>query len=213
MIVDHNKDIGYRSYQHNPIIKIASFSDLPPLIQFNTNGYLKRILGKMSDSLHFTQGQEIDLKAIFQKDSVVYTSNAIKPKYILKFVLVDNSIGIKSYNLSLELDEHGQLLFINWPKDRANDKSKIIPRDSIKEFVLNYAKSKRFNTSNYEVYFNYYKNIDKLCWQFKFPNTVLNMNTYRKRKKTYNIVVVPWNELKIIQEFKNTKVSYPHAIK
>lgn len=213
MIVNQETDNSYRSYRHNPLIKIESLSDLPTLIQFNTKGHLKKILGEMSDSLHFSQAQAIDLKAIFQKDSAAFIGNAVIPKYIIKFVLTDRSIGIKSYNLSIELDEYGQLLHINWPKEKWDNKSKFIARDTIKQFVLNYAKSKRFDTSKCKVYFGYYRQFDKLCWKFHFPDSTIPLNTYYKREKTYNIILISWDELKILQESQFSKATYPHAIK
>ncbi|MDQ2179672.1 hypothetical protein [Marinifilum sp. D714] len=212
MIINQERDMSYRSYRHSPIHKIESFSSLPNNIQFNTNGYLERFFGKMRDSLHYIQGQEVDLKTIFQKDSATFIGNAIKPKYILKFILADNSIGIKSYNLSLELDEYGQLLNINWPKEKWN-KSNVIPRDTVKQFVLNYALSRRLDISNYKVYFNYYSRLDKLCWQFVFPDTVVSESNYYKREEKFKTIVIAWDELKIIQESQYTKVAYPRDIR
>lgn len=181
MIVDHGKD-AYTSFGRFST-KIDSFSQLSSLIQCNTNGYLKKILGDMSDSLQFSNGQIVDLKSYFNKDSITHNSFRIIPKYDLTFKLSDKSLGIKRYNLEIELDQYGQLLRINWPKEKSKDKSKIINSDTIRQFVIEYAKSRRYDTSEYEVYFRYNPKFDKLCWLFLFPDDVVAISTYSKQKK------------------------------
>jgi hypothetical protein len=102
MIVDEpfNGNTYYSGFSK----QIDGLSDLPTVIQFNVNGYLRRILGTMSDSVTFSHGQIVDLENKFKEDSVTYGYGWIVPKYDLNFVLRDNSIGIRSYYLQIRLD-------------------------------------------------------------------------------------------------------------
>jgi len=193
MIITDESGAAYTSYD-GPTKKISSFSELPSVIQLNINGYLQRILGSMSDSIQFTHGQEVDLKALFKKDSITFNYFWVRPKYDLNFKLSDSSIGIKRYNLKLRLDEYGQLLHVNWPRKRYNDKSKFLPREKIKLFALEQAKLRGFNTSSYSVYAQYNRTLDKLLWLFKFPNHPI--------LESSNILEIDWNTLKIFREYR-----------
>jgi hypothetical protein len=193
MIIDFEYR-GYSSYGNNNLIKIDSLSELPSVIQFNTSGHLKRLLGSMRDSLQFSHGQENDLKGIFKKDSITFYGDLIKAKYILNYKLVDNTIGIKNYCLSLDLDEYGQLLAVNWPRKRYNDKSKFLPREKIKLFALEQAKLRGFDTSAYIVYAQYNRTLGKLLWLFKFPNHPI--------LESSNILEIDWKALEVVREYR-----------
>lgn len=215
MIVNQEENKSFRSYRYDKIIKIDSLSELPSIIQLNTNGYLKRLLGSMSDSIQFSHGQETDLKALFKKDSITFEGNIVKPKYILHYTLSDNSIGIKRYNLSLELNEYGQLLKINWPKKKYNNKSSFISRDEIKQFAITQAKLRRIDTSFYKVSLIHETSTDRLCWQFIFPDSGPIKTRYNKSVKMVytRVLMIDWCKLKIIgdfrSEFKN-HIKYAH---
>jgi len=193
MIITDESGAAYTSYD-GPTKKISSFSELPSVIQLNTNGYLKGILGSMSDSIQFTHGQVVDLKALFKKDSITFHYFWVRPKYDLSFKLSDSSIGIKRYNLKLRLDEYGQLLHVNWPRKRYNDKSKFLPREKIKLFALEQAKLRGFNTSSYSVYAQYNRTLDKLLWLFKFPNHPI--------LESSNILEIDWKALEVVREYR-----------
>ena len=207
MIITDESGAAYTSYD-GPTKKISSFSELPFVIQLNINGYLKRILGSMSDSIQFTHGQEVDLKALFKKDSITFNYFWVRPKYDLNFKLSDSSIGIKRYNLKLRLDEYGQLLDVNWPRQKYNDKSKFLSREKIKQFALKHAKMKRYDTSTYLIFFGYDSALDKLCWKFMFLDSGRIRTRYNDPvKEVYNVVFIDWNELRIIREFQSENYS------
>lgn len=193
MIINDGSEAAYPCY-YGPSTKISSFSELPKVIQLNINGYLKIMLGSMSDSIQFTHGQEVDLTALFKKDSITFNFFWVRPKYDLSFKLSDNSIGIKRYNLRLELDEYGQLLDVNWPRRDYNDKSKFLPREKIRLFALEQAELRGFDTSSYRVYAQYNPTFDKLLWLFKFPNHPM--------LQTSNILEIDWNILEVFREYR-----------
>ena len=121
---------------------LNSLTELPSVIQFNIRGYLKRILGSMSDSVIFSNGQIVDLERRFKNDSATFGYSWIIPKYDLNFLLRDNSIGIKRYSLTIRLDKYGQILYSNWPKERYNNKSSFESRKKIMRFALKQAELK-----------------------------------------------------------------------
>lgn len=193
MIVDQ-PDNGTRVYgefsEH-----IDSLSELPKTIRLNINGYIDLILGNMSDSLTFSHGQIVDLESKFNEDSTVYRYEWIVPKYDLSFVLRDESIGINSYYLKIELDRYGQVVSCNWPRKKYSDKNQFLSRYDIETYTLLQAKEKGFITDEYVVDLKYRKQLDKLCWIFKFPKSM------EKDNREYNVIEISWNELKIIDEY------------
>jgi len=176
--------------------QIDCLSDLPTVIQFNINGYLRRILGTMSDSVTFSHGQTVDLENKFKEDSVTYGYGWIVPKYDLNFVLRDNSIGIRSYYLQIRLDNYGQILYSNWPKESHSDKNRFNIRADVEEFALKQAEIKGFDTIDYKVDFKYNEKFDKLCWVFKFPLKI------EKNRQEYDSFEIPWNNFEIIDEYR-----------
>ena len=193
MIVD--KPFSGSTYYEGFSKHLDSISELPPMIKYNLEGYLNRILGSMKDSLRFSHGQIVDLKRYFAKDSSTFSCRWIVPKYDLIFLLKDNSIGIKSYYLKIRLDEYGQILNSNWPKERYSEKSRFKQRSEIEYFALRQAKSKKYNTDGYLVDLIYNAKLDKLCWVFQFP-TLIETN-----KKQYNAFEIPWDMIEIVDEY------------
>ncbi len=194
MIIDKpfNGNISYGRFSK----QIDFLSDLPTVIQFNLNGYIRRILGTMSDSVTFSHGQIIDLENKFKKDSVTYGYGWIVPKYDLNFVLKDNSIGIRSYYLQIRIDSYGQILFSNWPKESHSDKNRFKSREDIEKFALKQAEIKGFDTIDYKVDFKYNEKFEKLCWVFKFPSKI------EKNRQKYDSFEIPWDYIEIIDEYK-----------
>ena len=197
MVIDEpfngNTMYGGHSYHLN------SISELPSNIQFNANGFLKRILGSMIDSLTFSQGQVVDLGSKFSEDSVTYNYNWIVPKFDLNFILKDESIGIKKYYIQLRLDEYGQILYSNWPKKHFSDKSRLKSRSDIEEFALKQAELRGYNVTEYEVDFKYNEKSEKLCWIFMFPAS------NDSNRKKINVLEIPWDFIKIIDEYIITR--------
>jgi len=196
MIVDnHSKAIVvYRGFPE----RIASFSELPPVIRFNIKGYLKRNLGSLSDSVMFSHGQILDLKAYFRKDAITYKYYKIIPKYDLYFKLIDSSIGIKSYNLKLDLDEHGQILYSNWPQKGYDDKTEFKTNEVIIKAALKAAELKFYCKNEYLIDFKYNRNLDKLCWLFMFEDI-----RYRDPdRKKYHVIEVDWKSGEVVNEYR-----------
>jgi hypothetical protein len=178
---------------------ISSTKELPISIQDNLTQYLDKILGNMVDSIKFSHGQIIDLEGKFQKDTAANKYDWIVPKYDLNFLLKDNSIGIERYYLQIRLDQHGQVLDCNWPKQGHSEKTEFENRIDIETFAIRTAKLKGFNTTNYIVDFRYNNQVKKLCWMFMFPSNIDN------HRQEYDVLEIPWTSLEIIREFTQVR--------
>ncbi len=174
---------------------IDSISEIPTIIQSNVNGYLKQILGSMSDSLVFSHGQVIDLKEKFKQDSTVYRYEWIVPTYDLNFILRDNSIGIKKFYLQIHLDEYGQIIYSNWPRKHYSDKSEFKSLTDIEKFAILHAGLNGCHSDKYSVSLKYNEKFDKVCWAFKFP---IKMNAY---KKEYYVLEIDWKWVGVVDEY------------
>ncbi|OXA70454.1 hypothetical protein B0A67_15675 [Flavobacterium aquidurense] len=170
--------------------KINSEKDLPKNVQSNLKGYLNKILPSMIDSIKFSHGQIIDLEKMFKEEPVTFNKMRIVPKYELTFYLKNKSIGIKNYNLEIGLDEYGQILETNWPKETLllnNFKSLT----EIETIALNHAKNKKIDYKSYDVNLVYEKDIDKLFW-------IINLHVKAEESTTeFYRIEIPWNSLKI----------------
>ena len=193
MIID--KPCNGHTFYNNCSVQIDSFTNLPSLIQNNVTGYIKSILGTMSDSLKYSLGQVVDLKKYFSKDSITYGNNWIVPKYELNFVLQDNSIGIIHYCIEIRLDQYGQILYSNWPKKYYSDKTSFKSRASIEQFAIKQAVLKGFNIKDYLVDFKFNDKLDKLCWIFEFPISIESNNM------EYNAFEIDWTIVDIVEEY------------
>lgn len=109
--------IGGSIYYGDYVKELKSENDLPKNIQSNLKGYLNKILPSITDSITFSHGQIIDLKRLFEKEPSTYNNFRIIPAYELSFYLRKKSIGVKNYYLEIGLDEYGQILETNWPKE------------------------------------------------------------------------------------------------
>lgn len=84
-------------------------------------GYLRRKYTKklideffwdFKASIHLVNAQIVDVIS-YLKDSAYYKRYSIVQKYDLNFYLKDSSIGIIRYNITLHLDDYGQILKLN----------------------------------------------------------------------------------------------------
>jgi len=194
MIVDKPID-GYTFYG-NCSIDITSMDSIPPRIQHNINGYLKRIMGTMSEKVKFSYGQIVDIKEYFRSDSSTFNYEWVIPRYDLRFELRDLSVGIKCFELKIDLDEYGQIITSNWPKRHYSDKTKFLSRAKIESCALTLAKAKGYNTKEYLVDFDYNESFDRLCWIFKFPISA------DEEHGEYNVIEIDWQNTDNIREYK-----------
>jgi hypothetical protein len=197
MIIDksYNGNTFYGKFS----VHISSMSETPSVIQFNVTGFLNKILSTMSSNVKFSHGQIVDLKGYFSKDSLTYSYGWAVPKYDLNFILQDTTIGIKNYYLQIRLDENGQILYANWPKEHYSDKNKFKSRTDIEQYALKKAKEKGFEINNYKVDLKYNEKLDKLCWVFIFPMDIGNNG------KDSNVFEIDWKSLVTVDEYIMTK--------
>lgn len=184
---------GRSIYYGNFVKEIKSEKDLPKNIQFILKGYLNKIFPSIIDSITFSHGQIIDLKKLFQEDPITYKRFKIIPKYELTFYLKYKPIGIQNYNFEIGLDEYGQILETNWPKEIV-DFSNFISLTEIENIALKHAKEKKIDYKSYEVDLIYKKDIDELFWIIH-----LLIKEERGRSELYTIEI-PRNSRKNINE-------------
>lgn len=173
--------------------KIDSEKDLPINVQYNLKGYLTKILPSIIDSISFSHGQIIDLEKMFKEEPKTYDRTRIIPKYELTFYLKIKSIGIKNYNLEIGLDEYGQILETNWPKETLSFNN-FKSLTEIETFALNHAKNKKIDYKSYEVDLVYEKDTDKLFW---IVNLIIKIES---SKTELYVMEIPWNSTKMIKE-------------
>jgi hypothetical protein len=175
--------------------EVVSENSLPMHIQVNARGYLDKILPGLNDSITFSHGQIIDLAKIFAEEPKTYDHYKLVPKYELDFYLQYKNLGIKKYNLQIELDEYGQILSTNWPKKTiALSNSKSL--SEIENYALNEAKSKNLYWKTYEIELKYDEDIDELYWEVN-----LNLNTVGGRTEHYILKIARY-KLNILEEYR-----------
>lgn len=175
---------------------IASINDLPKNIQSNLNGYIRRILPTMADSISFSHGQIVDLEKYFKENPMTYDSDWIRPKYEFNFYLKNKNMGIKNYNLEIKMDQYGQILEANWPRENKTDVFRNLAE--VEDFALLKAKLKGYETAGYKIDLRYNDEFDKLFYTFFFPTS------YSKYKNDYIVFEIPWDELEIFKEYRSS---------
>lgn len=187
---------GVNIYYGNYVKEIKSEKDLPENIQLNLNGYLNKILPTIIDSITFSHGQIIDLQKMFKDEPLTYKRLRIIPKYELTFSFKNKSIGIQNYNLEIALDEYGQILETNWPKESI-DFNDFKSLSEIESIALNHAKEKNIEYISYEADLIYSKRTDKLIW-------IINLVIKKEVDKSeFYTIEIPWNSIKISSEGKS----------
>lgn len=184
---------GGSIYYGNYAKELRSEKSLPENVQSNLKGYLNKILPTIIDSITFSHGQIIDLKKMFEKEPSTYNNAIIIPTYDLSFYLKNRSIGVKNYYLEIKLDEYGQILETNWPKETlVFEKFKTLTE--IETAALKHITSKNIEYQSYKFDLIYKKETDKLFWIITFLT-----KTEGTRNEYYEIEF-PWNSLKISDE-------------
>ncbi|WP_316812868.1 hypothetical protein [Pedobacter heparinus] len=196
MIV-HEEDWVAYTYQEASKT-VLSLNKLPVNIQKEVKTLIDESFWEFKDSIHFVNAQIVNITS-FLKDARLHNKQEPVPKYELNFYWKDESIGVIRYNITLHLDDYGQILKINWPMNGAGIKKTFLPRDLIKDFALKEAKRRHYNLDKYLVNFEYNEQFDRFCWEFSFLEREL------VGAAEYNFIKVPWDELFVIDstEYNN----------
>jgi hypothetical protein len=179
--------------------KINSLSSLPDAIVKNVNNYLKSSFGNLASTIYFSHGQIVDLKRYFIENPETHKREWQVPKYDLIFILKDSSIGIKSHGITLRVDQYGQILYCNWPREGYSDKNKFKSISEIEKFALNVASRKGYNINHYTISFNYNEKHQKVCWEFQCLKEGNSVNGL------FNAFEIDWKYLEIIEEYEVKK--------
>ncbi|WP_316816705.1 hypothetical protein [Pedobacter nyackensis] len=193
MIVHEEDWIAY-NYQEASIT-VSSLNKLPTSIQKEVKILMDKSFWGFKDSIHFVNAQIVDVIS-YLKDGDPHKKHSVVPKYELNFYLKDSSLGIIRYNITLHLDDYGQILKLNWPRHGAGSKNMFLSRDAIQEFALKEANRRGYNLNNFLVNFEYNEQSDRLCWEFSFLEKEYVSATY------YNFIKTPWDELTVIDGSK-----------
>lgn len=193
MIVKEDTVLAY-TYQEASTT-VPSLDKLPPNIQKQVEAIMKETFWEFKDSIHFINAQIVDVLK-YLEDGDPHKRHWVVPKYELNFYLKATPIGIQRYNLTLHLDDYGQILELNWPREGAGSKKMFLARKAIQEFAFKEAKKRRYNLHKFEVRFEYDKEFRRLCWEFSFLDHMEVGAAY------YNFIKVPWDELFVIDSTK-----------
>ena len=179
----------YQKFSYN----VSSINKLPNNIQQVVKFLLNDIFWDLKDSLHFVSAQVIDIKSHLKSNIQYFGKLSVIPKYELNFYLKDLSIGIHRYNVVLYLDDYGQILELNWPREYGGSKQSFLDRGLISKFILSEATRRGYALDNYLVNFDYDPQYSRLCWTFSFLSRSIVGGG------VYDFIKVPWDELTIIE--------------
>jgi len=193
MIV-HEEDWSAYTYQ-DASQTVLSLDQLPKSIQKEVKILMEESFWGFKDSIHFVNAQIVDIVS-YLKDGDAHKKHWVVPKYELNFYLKDVSIGIIRYNITLHLDDYGQILKLNWPRQGAGSKKMFLSRENIQEFALKEATKREYNVHNFLVDFEYNEQFATLCWEFSFLERKMVGGA------EYNFIKVPCRELTIIDSTK-----------
>jgi hypothetical protein len=193
MIVHEEDWVAYNYQEASKTV--LSLKKLPTSIQQEVKILMDESFGGFKDSIHFVNAQVVDVIS-YLKDGDPHKKHRIVPKYELNFYLKDVSLGIIRYNITLHLDDYGQILKLNWPRHGAGSKKMFLSREAIQEFALKEANKRGYNLNKFLVNFEYDETFDRLCWEFSFLTKEL------VGAAEYNFIMVPWDELTIIDSTK-----------
>ncbi|GAB3724528.1 hypothetical protein [Flavobacterium koreense] len=191
--VTGNKD--YNKY-------FTDLKQIPNNIKYNLENYLNIILENIDSKAEFKDGCVSNLEDYFKENSKTYDRGWIVYKYQFVYRISMPEIGIKSYLIKIDMDEYGQILKCNWPREWFREPNRFIDRIEIEKTALKWSEQNSFPTSElYEIDFHFNEKHNALCWVFKFPTN--------KSKTKYIVIEIDWQENKIVEEYAITKtISY-----
>lgn len=168
---------------------ISDINKLPHNIIEQINNLLKRRMGTFSNKVKFSHGQIVDLDKYFKGAKDISAWQWVVPKYDLIFNLMDTTIGIKNYSLQVRLDQYGQVIRMNWPKQYYTSAKRFNNRKQIEQFALRKALEKNFLTTTYTVKLTYEYSTDAFYWRFWFPKTKV------KSENRFDCIDVNWGDI------------------
>jgi len=175
----------------------------PSYLPFITKQLLEQSMTDFVDNIVFIKGQIIDIESWASKDSTFQaTYQYAIPKYELYFELRDTTIGIKSYCICLSMDQYGQIISFDWPREYFNKRSNFKPGYILKNEAVKYAVKKHYKTREciYDLVFDDYQN--RLYWRISFLQQ--SKETRSSGSKDYITIVIDALSLKIIEEYETS---------
>ena len=174
---------------------ITDLKKVPENIIFNVENYLKTILGDNYPNTTFRDGYVSDLSGYFTENPKAYERGWIITKYQFVYNLSNLEMGIKNYPIKIDMDDYGQIINCNWPREQFLDTNHFSERSEIQKTALNWAKSNFIYNSNYEVDLVYNKAQNAICWVLQFPLEKTS------NSKTFRVVEIDWRRNKIIDDY------------
>ncbi len=191
MIVDEKGNV---STFYDASKDLKSLDNLPYQIKRCLDTVLTHSLGNLRHSLIFVNIQVVDLESYF-KTNDPSGFQWIVPKYEFHYYIHDLELGIKRYNLNIRLDQYGQFLAMNWPRNGSSETEELIDRKIIRKYALAQATAMGLDTIKYQVEFNYDEKSNKMCWQFNFPDA------NSKDNSSFISLLIPWDRLQVAEKF------------
>jgi hypothetical protein len=158
------------------------------------------------DSIVFIGGQIIDIESLAKRDSTFQIEcRYVIPKYELCFELRCSSIGIKSYSVEVNLDEHGQIIRFDWPREDFNKLDSFVEPDSLRKTAMSFAIDKEYKTQSMISDLVFDQDKQRLYWCFSFlQNSSGDDYNYYKE---YITLAVDALENFIVEELNTQEVS------
>ena len=140
-----------------------SFEGLPKPIQASIDSITFVYLPILNNKIQLINVQKNNLNKFLEEDSI--RIGKIIPQFKIKFIFVDESLGIDSFIIELGFDEFGQLLTGNIPH-RINPISveKLIAQRTAIEYASNYFSAKNYTIDSLYAEFNYNDKVDSFVW-------------------------------------------------
>ena len=181
------------------------FTDLkqiPNNIKSNLENYLNIILENIDPKVEFKDGCVFDLKGYFKENPKTYDRGWIVYKYQFVYRISMPEIGIKSYLIKINMDEYGQILKCNWPREWFKEPNRFKDRIEIEKTAIKWSENNSLSTTElYEIDLQYNEKHKTLCWVFNFPTN--------KTKTNYSVIEIDWRSNEIVEKYSIVKtVSY-----
>jgi len=176
-------------FRQTDVVQIDSFNQLPSRITFILDQLFKAALTDFENNLFFVKGQIIDLESWAAKDSTFQARyNFVVPKYELFFELRDTSIGITSYCIEVSLDQYGQIIRCDWPRENFNQRSAFIEPEALQMTALRFARKKRYKTKECSTSLRFDACKQRMYWEFAFLQESTGDNNFKTQ--LYNVIVI-----------------------
>jgi len=190
------------------IKEIDSLKQLPTRIPFIVSNLLKTSMTDFVNNIVFIKGQIVDVEGWAAKDSTFQMEYKFAiPKYELFFELRDTSIGIKSYCFEIGLDQYGQIMRFEWPREDYNKRDSLIKPTKLKKTAMDYATKKKYKTQTCEYSLHFDEDRQRMLWYFSFLQKSTG-DKFTYTKEYFSIVVDPLYNY-VVEELGMTSVGGP----